>query len=130
MAEVEENVKETEVSQQGNTQVVRERTSTGQSQDARMTLANAVWFLLGALEILLAFRFFLKLLGANPSSGFVSFIYTVTSGFTAPFRGIFSTPTTGGNIVTSVFETGTLLAMIVYALIGWGIVKLVNLNKK
>ncbi len=130
MAEIEENVKETEVSQQGDTQVVRQRTSTDSSQDSRLTLANAVWFLLGVLEVLLVFRLFLKLFGANPDSGFVSFVYTVTSGFTAPFRGIFSTPTTQGDITTSVFETGTLLAMIVYALIGWGLVKLVNLNKR
>ncbi len=130
MAEIEENVKETEVSQQGDMQVVRERTSTDSSQDTRLTLANAVWFLVGLMEFLLAFRLLLKLLGANPSSGFVSFVYTVTSGFTAPFRGIFSTPTTQGDITTSVFETGTLLAMVVYALVGWGVVKLVNLNKK
>lgn len=130
MAEIEENVKETEVSQAGNTQVVRERTSTDSSQDTRLTLANAVWFLFGLLEVLLAFRLILKLLGANPASGFVSFIYTITSGFTAPFRGIFSTPTAQGDVVTSVFETGTILAMVVYALVAWGIVKLVNLNKK
>lgn len=48
---------------------------------------------------------------------------------TAPFRGIFSTPTTEGDITTSVFETSTLIAIAVYAVIAWGIVKLATLNK-
>jgi len=79
---------------------------------------------------LLAFRFTLKLLGANPSSGFVDLIYSVTNVLVAPFTGIFSTPTAEGDIVSSVFETSTLVAIVVYALIAWGLVKLVNLNQR
>lgn len=130
MAETKENVKETEVSQQGDTQVVREKTSTASSEDTRFTLANAVWYLLGFVEVLLAIRFVLKLLGANPKSGFVDFVYAASGIFTSPFRGIFSTPTTEGDITTAFFETATVVAMVVYALIGWGLVKLVTLSKK
>ena len=46
---------------------------------------QVVWYIVGVLEILLAFRFFLKLLGANPSAGFTDFIYDVTYVFASPF---------------------------------------------
>jgi hypothetical protein len=79
---------------------------------------------------LLAFRFALKLFGANPSSGFVDFVYNITGILTAPFDKIFSvaSPETG-DVVRSVFEPSILVAAAVYALIGWGVVKLLDLNK-
>jgi len=46
-------------------------------------------FLFDVLEILLALRFVFKLLGANPSSEFVNFIYNLSAVFVAPFAGIF-----------------------------------------
>lgn len=130
MAESEENIKETEVSQQGDTQVVRERTTSSSEGDTRLNIANGIWFVVGAIEVALAFRFFLKLLGANPASGFVNFVYSVSSPLIAPFSGIFSTPTTQGDIAISVFETSTLVAAVVYSLVGWGLVKLMSLSKK
>lgn len=79
-----------------------------------------VWYILGILEIALAFRFVLKLLGANPLAGFTSFIYSVTSGLVAPFVNVFRVTYVAG----SVFEWTTLLAMLVYWLIAIAIVKL------
>lgn len=72
----------------------------------------------------------LKLFGANPESGFVDFVYLVTGVLTAPFDNIFSvaSPETG-DVVRSVFEPSILVALIVYILLGWGIVKLLNLNR-
>lgn len=130
MADVEENVKETQVSQQGDTQVVREKTSSASTEDTRSTLANGIWYVVGVLEVILAIRFVLKLFGANPSSGFVDFTYSLSGVFTAPFRGIFSTPTNEGDVTTGVFETSTLVALIVYGLVGWGLVKLITLQSK
>lgn len=130
MAEVEENVQETEVSKRGNKQVVRERTSTASTEETRVTITNAVWFVVGVIEILLGLRFVMKLLGANPNSGFVDFIYTLSGVLVAPFRGIFSSPTTEGDVVTSVFESATLVAMLIYLLLGWGLVKLLTLSKR
>jgi uncharacterized protein YggT (Ycf19 family) len=129
LEESEEKTKETQVAQEGDTRIVREKTSTTSSAENRLTVINGIWLLTSILEILLAFRFVLKLLGANPNSGFVEFVYSVSSPFTAPFRGIFSTPTTEGDVTTSVFETSTIVAMIVYAIIAWGLVKLATLNK-
>jgi uncharacterized membrane protein len=129
LEESEEKTKETEVSQEGDTKVVREKTSETSSAENRMTVVNGIWLVLGIFEVLLAFRFFLKLLGANPNSGFTEFVYSVSGPLSAPFSGIFSAPTTEGDITTSVFETSTLVAMVVYALLAWGIIKLATLNK-
>jgi uncharacterized protein YggT (Ycf19 family) len=84
-----------------------------------------VWYVVGLLEVLLTFRFVLKLLAANPQAGFSSFIYTVSYPFAAPFLNVFhATKVEGG-----VFEWTTLLAMFVFWLIAWGIVKLFFMSK-
>jgi uncharacterized membrane protein len=75
-----------------------------------------LWSLLAFLEILLAFRFVLRMIGANPDSGFAVLMYGVTGVFVAPFNGLIGTPTSGG----SALEVTTLIAMIVYALVFWG----------
>jgi hypothetical protein len=84
-----------------------------------------VWYILGFIEILLAFRFVLKLLGANPEAGFTSFIYGVTYIFAAPFLNVFNVT----NVLGSIFEWTTLLAMLVYWIIAMGIVKLLLMGK-
>jgi len=93
------------------------------------TGSRVVYYILGVLEALLAFRLVFKLLGANPSSGFVSFIYSITQVFLIPFNTIFSSPSTEGIETIAVLEPGTIIAMIVYALIAWGIVKLLIVVK-
>src|SRR3989344_1969760 len=84
-----------------------------------------VWYILGLLEVLLAFRFVLKLLAANPGAGFSSFIYNLSYPFVAPFLNVFRRT----QIVGSVFEWTTLLAMLVYWLVAWGIIKLFFMSK-
>jgi hypothetical protein len=88
-----------------------------------------VYYILGILEVLFAFRLVFKLLGANPQSPFVSFIYTVSQVFISPFTNIFRSAVTKGIETTSVLEPTTIIAMIVYALIAWGIAKLIVINK-
>ena len=84
-----------------------------------------VYYILGVLEALLAFRFLLKLLAANPAAGFTDFIYTLSYPFVAPFLSVFRITRVQG----SVFEWTTLLAMLVYALIAYGIIKLFVMGK-
>jgi hypothetical protein len=84
-----------------------------------------VWYVLGLIEVLLAFRFVLKFLGANPEAGFSSFIYTVTYIFAAPFLNVFSKTYVAGSIV----EWTTILAMFVYLVLAWGIIKLFLMGK-
>lgn len=86
-----------------------------------------VYYVLGVLEVLFAFRLVFKLLGANPWSGFVSFIYSVSQVFLAPFINIFRPGVTRGNMTQAVLEPATVIGMIVYAIIAWGIVKLIEI---
>lgn len=86
---------------------------------------TAINYVLGLLEILLAFRLILKLLGANPASGFVTFIYSLTQIFLAPFTAIFRPAIAQGLETKAVLEPATIIAMIVYALIAWGLIKLI-----
>jgi len=90
------------------------------------TAGYVVYFIFGLLEVLLAFRFVFKLFGANPSTGFVDFIYNLSAIFVAPFAGIFNTSLAQGDVTTSVFEPATLVALIVYAVLAWGIVALIG----
>ena len=83
------------------------------------TLQKAIYLLFGILEGLLAIRFVLSLLGANPQAGFSRFVYGITRPFIAPFVGLFGTPSLGG----SVFEWNALVAIAVYALLAWVLVK-------
>ncbi len=86
---------------------------------------QVVWYLLGLIEALLAFRFALKLLAANPDAGFSSFVYGVTYVFAAPFLNVFRVSHVAGNI----FEWTTLLAMFVYWALAVGIIRLFLMGK-
>ena len=94
------------------------------------TAKRVVYYILGILEVLLAFRFVFKILGANPDSGFVSVIYTISQVFLAPFAAIFSSAATQGIETKAILEPSTLIAMVVYALVAWGIAKLIVIIKK
>jgi predicted ATPase len=82
-----------------------------------------VGFIVGIVDIFIAARFLGKLLGASAQSAFVNFIYQLTSVMVAPFTGIFGN--SGSN--TNTFETASLVAIVVYAVIGWGLVVLIRI---
>lgn len=86
---------------------------------------QVVWYILGIIEVLLAFRFVLRLLSANPGAAFTNFIYTLSYPFVAPFMAVFNTSRVAG----SAFEWTTLLAMLVYWVIAIGIVHLFTMSK-
>lgn len=88
---------------------------------------QVVWYILGVIEVLLAFRVFLRLVGANPASGFATFIYTLSEPFAGPFAGVLRmsiAPQAG-----SVMEWSTLLAMVVYWIFAYGLVELLQFIK-
>ncbi len=91
------------------------------------TVAYLVYFILGVVEVLLIFRFILRITGANPVSGFVRFIYSITQLLIWPFEGIFHRAVTQGVETTAVFEPSTLVAMVVYGVLAWGIIHLVSI---
>jgi len=82
-----------------------------------------VGFIVGIIDVVIAARFLGKLFGASAQSAFVNGIYSVSSPFVAPFTGIFGD--TGNK--TNMFETASLVALVVYAVIGWGIVVLIRI---
>ena len=88
--------------------------------------ARVVWYITGVIVALLALRLVLQLLGANQGNGFVDFVYALSGVFAAPFFGMFSYEPSYG---VSFFEVSTLVAIAIYALLGWGIAKLFTLNK-
>lgn len=102
-------------------------TETKNVASSSQTIEYLIYFLFGTLEILLAFRLVLKLMGANVSSAFVGLIYSLTGMFILPFEGIFRRATTQGIETTSVLEPSTLVAIVVYAILAWGIVKLLRI---
>lgn len=133
MSELKETVTTSQdvgIDESGNkTHKQTRKVNTNSSSGTRTIVTNIVWFILGLIEVALTFRFIFKLFGANPSSKFVGFIYNLTDLLTAPFDGIFgATKTISSGI--SVFEASILVAGIVYVLIGWGIVKLLSLNRE
>ncbi len=86
---------------------------------------QVVWYILGLVEVLLAFRFVLKFLGANAGAGFTDFIYMVTAPFAAPFVTVFRVSKVEG----SIFEWTTILAMFVYYVVAWGIIQMLVMGK-
>ena len=86
---------------------------------------QVVWYILGLIEVLLAFRFILKLVAANPHAGFSSFIYGTSYIFAAPFLNVF----TNTRVASSAFEWTTLLAMLVYWILALGIIRLFLMSK-
>ncbi len=88
-------------------------------------VTRVIWLVASLLEVLLAFRFLLKLFAANAGAGFSSFIYGITGIFASPFMSVFGVSKVQG----SVFEWTTLLAMAVYWLIALGLIKMLVISK-
>jgi len=89
---------------------------------------SSAYYVLGVIEVLLAFRLIFKLLGANSLNGFVAFLYTITGVFAAPFLGIFGNIVSRGAVASSILEPSTIIAMIFYVIVARGIVSLVRLK--
>jgi hypothetical protein len=89
--------------------------------NTRYWITRMTYFILGVLEVILGLRFIFRLFGASVYNGFIAFLYGLSHVFVAPFNGIFKDQALGS---VSVFEISTIIAMLVYALIAWGIVSL------
>jgi len=114
---------ETSASSVGTNRVSRTSMTSVRVGDYNNRAIQAVWWIVGFVDILLAIRFLLKLLGGSTVSGFVTFMYNVTQPLVAPFHGIFNTTVQG----RSIFEPESLVAIAIYSLIGWGIVSLIHM---
>ena len=108
--------------------VTKEKTSVSSTPGGIFQVQYLVYYVLGVIEVLLALRLVFKLLGAASGSGFISLIYGITALFISPFSGIFGSATTTGVETTAVFEPATIIAMLVFALIGWGLIRLLGMS--
>lgn len=110
----------------GNTNVQRETVKQQTSTPSAVIFQRVVWYITGFIIALLTLRLILLMLAANDENAFVGFVYALSGFFAAPFFGIFNYQPTYGQFV---FEVSTVVAIVVYALIGWGIAKLATLSR-
>ncbi len=110
--------------QVGNTNVSRQTVARETAVPSSLMAQRVVYYVGGVIISLLALRVVLQLLGANQGNGFVDFIYGLSGFFAVPFYGIFSYQPTYG---VSTLEVSTLVAIVIYALLTWGVAKLFTL---
>ncbi len=118
---VEETVVQREPVVQAQRQVVEDSGAAGRVLVAR--ISALIWVVFGVLDALIALRIVLKLIAANPGSGFADFVYKLTDVFLAPFSGLVASPVIGNGV----FEISSIIALVVYALLAWVIVRIFRL---
>jgi len=79
---------------------------------------QAVWYVLWVIEVLLFFRMFFKIIGADPLNLFAQLLYGFTDVFVFPFTGLVGTSVVGNSII----EWPTFIAAIMYAVLAYFIV--------
>jgi hypothetical protein len=86
---------------------------------------QVIWYITHLIVILIVLRVLFYLLGANPQ-GIVSFIYSLTNLFVAPFRGIFPSPSESG----SFFDTAGVVAIGFYYLLAFIVTSFLRILSK
>ncbi len=128
MADEQQVTREVQTTEEqvGATTVRRQTVAQRTSVPAGVVAQRVIWYITGFIIALLALRVVLLLFGAN-RVGFVDFVYSFSGIFAAPFAGIFSTPSYDGKFY---LDSASLVAIAVYALVGWGLAKLFTINNK
>jgi hypothetical protein len=90
-------------------------------REALYKISQFIWLIFGGIEALIGIRVILMLIGANPANTFTAFVYQLSALFLWPFRNIVANPA----FQNFVLEITSIIAMIVYPLIGWAIVRLI-----
>ncbi len=127
MVDTTEQVTEQEENTDG--QRVVTRAVSHESRDEHVNRGvRIVWFLVGVVVALLLLRFILALLGANLENAFASFIYALSEPFVYGFRGLLQVGQFQAGV--SRLELETLIAALVYTLVGWGIASAIRLLSK
>lgn len=89
-------------------------------------VARIIAFITSAILAVLAVRFVFVLLGANPSNGIANFVYSISEPLVSPFFSLFNYEFVNG---TARFEGFTLVAMLIYALVGYGLARLMTIGR-
>src|SRR5579859_5580735 len=106
--------------------------SEGERQKKAMTVRFAIgkfndyllWFLM-VLETVLAIRFLLKMIGADPNNPFAGFLYALTAIPLLPFQGIVNSPSI--HPPNQSFEFSTLIAIAIYYLVFYALRRFIRL---
>ncbi|MAT43584.1 MAG: hypothetical protein CL609_14700 [Anaerolineaceae bacterium] len=104
---------------QQQTQVVEDLNANRRVTVSR--IAQLIWLFFGVIEAFIGIRVVLKLIAANPANPFANLIYRFTDIFLWPFSGLTVTPQAEGMVL----EISSIIAILVYALLAWIIVRLV-----
>jgi hypothetical protein len=88
-------------------------------------LIQLVWLIAGVIDLILALDFVFRAIPAN-NTGFAHYIYRLGGWLGSPFDGIFNT--TVANRGLSVFRWADVLAVLIYAVAAWIVVKLVRIT--
>jgi uncharacterized membrane protein len=104
---------------QQQTQVVEDLNANRRVTVSRIT--QLIWLFFGVIEAFIGIRVILKLIAANPANPFANLIYRFTDLFLWPFSGLTVTPQAEGMVL----EISSIIAILVYALLAWIIVRLV-----
>ena len=83
-------------------------------------ITQLIGLFFGALEGAIGLRVLLLLLGANRENAFMQFILAITGPFAGPFDGLVTSPAFGG----AVLDLPGLIAILVYAMVGWAVIRL------
>jgi uncharacterized protein YggT (Ycf19 family) len=96
------------------------RDVTLENKQIAFKITQFIWLVFGVLEALIGLRIFLRLIAASPANWFTAFLYQLTDIFLWPFQGITANPAVQGFVL----EISSFIAMLVYALIAWALVRL------
>ena len=99
--------------------------SNGTRTDGAIVAQRIIWYIAGFIITMLALRLVLLLLAANQGNPFVDLIYAISGFFAWPFFGIFGYQPTYGQFT---FEISSVVAIIVYALVAWGLARAFTLT--
>ncbi len=83
---------------------------------------HLLWWIVGFITSLIAFRFCLLMFGANQGNAFVDLILNLSQPFVAPFLSMFGSPAAG----RSLLELPDIVAVVTYLLIGIGLDRLLR----
>jgi uncharacterized protein YggT (Ycf19 family) len=86
-------------------------------------LGEVIYLVFGLIDAVIALRFALRALGANPNVPFAQLVDTLSAPFMAPFARLFNPL----EIQTGVLELDAIVAVLVYALLGWALARLIRL---
>jgi len=85
---------------------------------------RVIYYIFGIIEAIIAVRFILKLIAANPSNPFSQGVYAVSWVFDFPFSGVVPNVNIGAGATIEFFS---LIAILVYALASIALAKLLDL---